>query len=175
MYRELGDDHGIANASWGLGIHTLSERSLSAARQHFSDALTAYESFGDQTGATWALYELGLVEYARNAVDEADAFVDRALERMQRTANLPGIAFALVAFMGTAQIRGQQDRSLKLAGAADALRARTGADVVIAGAMQVGLQIPPPPEPGTPERRWWDEGAAMSPEEAIAFARVRNV
>jgi predicted ATPase/DNA-binding SARP family transcriptional activator len=170
LYRDLGDMQGIANATWALGVIALKRREFDEARGDFRDSLTAYQAAGDQIGSAWALHELGIVAMLSGDLDEAEATFSESLDRMWQAGNVPGVAFVVMEFAVTARNRGQSSRYWRLAGAADSLRLRTDANLVNSGGIEVE-HVPERPIDDIEGGRLWDEGAAMSIEDAVAFAR----
>jgi predicted ATPase/DNA-binding SARP family transcriptional activator len=170
LYRELADMQGIANATWALGVSALRKRDFDEARGYFRDGVTAYEAVGDQIGSAWALHQLGVVATLSGDLDEAEATFSESLDRMWRAGNVPGVALVVMGFAVAARHRGQSSRYWRLAGAADSLRLRTGANLVSAGGIELE-HLPARPIDDIEAAGLWDAGAAMSIDDAIAFAR----
>jgi len=169
LYRDLANLHGVANAQWALGVVALKRREFDEARDYFRDSATAYEAVHDQIGSAWALHELGIVALLSGDLDQAEATFSETLDRMWQAGNVPGVAFVVMQFAVVARDRGKFPRYWRLAGAADSLRLRTGANLISAGGLEL-VDLPERPPDDVEGARLWDEGVAMSIEEAIAFA-----
>ncbi len=170
IYRELGDDRGIANASWALGTGRLGLRDLVAARRHFEEALPIYERLGDAFGAGWAHHELGLLEIHAGDTDAAARHLSAALDRFLPSDDQSALVVLLLDVALLAEQRGQTIAAARLSGAGHALRIRSGADLVLASGPMFGFSPPERPTDDARAAEAWDEGSALPIEDAIAEA-----
>ena len=169
IYRGLGDERGIANTSWALGLGAITARDWDAGRRYIGDALRSYRAVSDSFGSGWALFELSLIETGAGNLDEAEARVREAIELFSDVADLSAIVFMLFDLYEIARRKGDAVRSVRLAAAGDALRQRTGTDLALVGPWP-DLEIPSRPTDGADLERAWDEGARMTAEQALDYA-----
>ena len=170
IYRELGDQRGVANASWALATAAISNRDWPAARRQIDEAHEAYRLLGDAFGIGWTLHELGLIATSDGDLDAAEEQFRAALELFRGATDVSALVILLLDFVNLARVRGEMDRFWRLGGAADGLRARTGTELAAATGGVFGLEVPVRPSDDPVAQRAWDEGMALSAQEAIALA-----
>ena len=59
LYREIGDERGVANVLWGIGNSATSARPTTMARPSSTEALEIFRRVGDRTMEAWSLHMLG--------------------------------------------------------------------------------------------------------------------
>ncbi|HEV8490207.1 MAG TPA: adenylate/guanylate cyclase domain-containing protein [Candidatus Limnocylindrales bacterium] len=175
-FRELGDDRGVAGATWALAISELSRRDFTAARRLFEESRGLYRSIDDPFGEGWANHMLGMVSLVEHDPDGAEEDFRDALTSFDRTSDQAGILLLLIDFAIAARERGDLPRHWRLAGAADVVRSTTGVGLADQTPIEyVDWTLPEAPF-GDPEaERWWAEGRAMSVDEAVAYALTGEV
>jgi len=155
----------------GLGSAAAADGDLGAATGQFLEALEMGQAIGDLVATAEALDRLSVVTRSQGKGDEASMLGRRALELYHRVGALPAIASCLESLAGLAA-DGRAEVAARLLGAAQALRdpqgyarsqpeqARYQLDVaqVRAALGAEGLAA------------GWAEGAALSAEEAVAYA-----
>ena len=169
---ELGDEPGLANAAWGLAMCALRERNLEEAQAFGTEAHERFTALGNAFGLSLARFVF--FQIARFTGDRASAY--RHLLGFQDDADILG---AISSTQGTVELlssleleSGHYEEATKLMGAAEMLRETYGGG------------SPPPlievedPRPVAREvlgearaAELWEEGQAMSPEEAVAYLR----
>ncbi|HEY8871103.1 MAG TPA: tetratricopeptide repeat protein [Candidatus Limnocylindrales bacterium] len=172
LYHELGDQSGIAGASWALGTGALMLGDYDGARTNLTESLSAYRALGDPFGTGWALHELATVAVLEGDLDAGERMFREALDTLWATADLSAVVLILFAFTTIARQRGQLDRYWRLGGAARALQERTGTDLPAATASLFGIDWPSRPDADRAAVKSWDEGAALTVEDAVAYARA---
>ena len=95
-----------------------------------------------------------------------------ALDQFAKAADMSAITILLDDAAQLALLHGDRLRSLRLAAAAASLQAKSGADVAMMANSLVGRPIAAATDAA--ERTAWDEGLAMSMDEAVAYALQRN-
>lgn len=111
---EVGsDERGIAQATNLLGLADKAERLYDDARSRFSIALEIFQSIGDGVGKALALNNLGLVEYADEQGDAAQAehYWRQALETHRILNDKRGIAQTLTNLGALALEQGKADEA----------------------------------------------------------------
>jgi predicted ATPase/class 3 adenylate cyclase len=172
MFEELGIHRGVADALWILGIVARLEGDVPRSRALAEESLRLHREAGDRFGATVALYALGRTALAQGDLDiSASSFLE-ALDTDEQVGNRTGMGVILDNLAAKASAEGRHLRALRLAGASEAIKEAAGG------------QAPPPlidiPDPREAAREVlgeavvaaaWEEGRAMSLEQAVALAR----
>jgi predicted ATPase/class 3 adenylate cyclase len=174
LYRELGDDRGVADASWALSI------SLAAGgddRAHTlevaEEALKSYRRLNDPFRTGWGGFIVGSLRIRDDAPEVVKPYFDEALRIFAEARDQTGIQMLLAAVSFYANRLGQRERAYRLAGAVEKLRLATGAGLTDAPVRF--LEFTPLGRPDDPDLlRAWEEGARMSTEEAIAYALSKD-
>jgi predicted ATPase/class 3 adenylate cyclase len=175
MYERLGIDSGTASVHFSL-MNTAHQRGDDAARRrHFEIALPTFRRLGDAFMVAWGLHidALGLIR--SGGFDEARAELTEALSLFARAADVSGIALLLDDFADLALGEGRIERSVRLSGAAAAFQATSGADLGSVINKTEGRSLPDAArlDPET-LRRAWEEGQAMSIDQAVAYAMAAD-
>jgi predicted ATPase/class 3 adenylate cyclase len=171
--RDLGDRRGEAWALWGLGAARMFGGDLPGARMHLEASLRVFEEVGNDTwGLGNALAGLAGLAAQRGDPVEASDGVLRALDLWEDQGNALVISGQLRFLAMAANDGGQPERAVRLAGAAEAWRNKVGGQVPAAF-----FPFADPREAAAEMldevtlERAWEEGSAMSLEEALAYAR----
>lgn len=127
IYEELADANGVAMAVCRLAEIDHIEGDYVAARLGYERSLDFYRQHGNSPFLAWSLHHLG-----RLALDQGDYAATRdwltqALAVRWEEREALGLLHSLAALAGLAAAAGQPVRALRLAGAATALSAATGA------------------------------------------------
>jgi excisionase family DNA binding protein len=123
--RELGDQHGVAQAVFGLGLLALIQDDLARAAAHFAEALPRFEATGDRRGAAFTLGCLGRVA-ARQGDDARAALSVRALTISRELGDREATAHFLEGAAWIVQRAGLAEPAARLFAAAAALREADG-------------------------------------------------
>ncbi len=125
IWRELDYLTGVAGALNGLGEVAHAEGDTAAARALYEESLAGYRVVGSRPFMAVVLRNLALL--GDTAGDPAArAQLEEAFTIWRELGQEEGSATALEAFAAQTAARGQSERALRLAGAADALRAAIG-------------------------------------------------
>jgi tetratricopeptide (TPR) repeat protein len=169
---ELGDEKGLANTAWGLAMTALLERDWEAARRFGEEAESRFTKLDDWFGYSLAQFVYFQIARYQGDYDEAERLARLYFDQSSGMGDMVIAFTALDMYVVIAIGRGQYERAVRLGGAAEALREIYGGG------------SPPPLVDVTDPRveargrlsdeqidEVWDEGMAMSVEEAIAYAR----
>ncbi len=176
--RKLGNQEDVAWTLHCLGQAALAQGDDRAAQTYLEERLQIMQERGNKQGIAASLTNLALVIHAQGNVTQAQALLEESLTLVQELDNRVGIATVLDGVAVLALAKGYPARAARLGGAADTIRATTGAirspsevlsllnrplyERTVAGARcQVG------------EARFmaaWAEGRAMTLEQAVAYA-----
>ena len=122
----------IAGAAWlqsRLGDLEREQGNAGVATAWYERALAAFEKLGDRIGLARTMIDLAVVAFDQRQDREAHATLAQALTSFRDMAHRRGISHVLDAFARFAAKRGQAERALRLAGAAEAIRHTIGAVV----------------------------------------------
>jgi predicted ATPase len=176
IYRDLGDESGVARCEWALANVLWGTRRFDEARAHALHSLELFESIDDRFMVGWASYTAGLAALvqARLGNGEADAaeagrLLEQALRVFREAGDVTGYALVLDAMAVLSLHRGDRQRAARLTGAVWTLEKRSGTGL---NPWNRGvLEFDPLELQNDPALA--DElaaGSALEPEAAVAFA-----
>jgi tetratricopeptide (TPR) repeat protein len=173
IYRELGDIAGEANILWALGSFQFFGSQMLEAEATYREALALHQASNNRTMAAWSLHMLALALVSQRRPAEAKKAAREALAHFKEAGDVAGITLVLDDLSGVALFDNDLPRAGRMWGAARHLQAMTGAD--LAGFAETGfgtVGYPTAPKVLSPEdlERYAAEGAAMSIDEAVAYA-----
>ena len=126
IFRELGDRTGMA---WSLnyeGDVARAQKQMAAAGELYGQSLALFRELGDDWGMAGCLADLGSLACEQSDFETARSVYTESLKRFQGLGQKRGIARLLDAFACSAAAQSKPERSLRLAGAAAALRRALG-------------------------------------------------
>ena len=154
IYRRLGDEAGIARCLWGLGqIYSYLE-SNDRAINAIEEAIDLFRRLDDRFGLGWALFVRASIALKTDDTETAGSIDREALKFFADARDVTGVVLVLESMAEVARRKGTSLRAERLAGAAAAQEATSGAGL--------GTVV------GT--REGWRKGAALSDAEAAARA-----
>jgi predicted ATPase len=127
IFRELGDRTGIA---WSLnyqGDVARDQDDAEAARSLYEESLETFRELGDQWGIAGSLADLGNLARDQRNFQAAHSLYRESMRMFQELEHKRGIARLLECFACSAAAQLEPEHSLRLAGAAAALRQTLGA------------------------------------------------
>lgn len=167
IFRDLGNRSGIA---WSLnyqGDVARDQGDSQAAAKLYQKSLVAFRELGDQSGIASALADLGNVARDQRNFAEAQALFHESLCIFQQLEHKRGIARLLECLAGSAAAQSKPERSLRLAGAASAIRQSIGAPLTSDEQAKLETSLAPARKALSKGAKAWLEGWAMPVEEAI--------
>lgn len=126
-FRELGDRTGIAWSLNYLGDVARDQGDTGAARALYEESLTTFRKLGDRWGIAGSLADLGNLARDQKNFEVAYSLYRESMRMFQELDHKRGIARILECFACSAAAQAAPERSLRLAGAAAALRQTLGA------------------------------------------------
>jgi predicted ATPase/class 3 adenylate cyclase len=176
IFRRLEDRAGIARAHWALGDYfTYGEIDYELGRRHYEEALGNFRELEDQFHIGWTLFDLGYGGLMTGDPEGARAYLEESLPLFVESGDTSGVVLHLYAFASLAQLEGHAERALRLAGAAARLGESIGSQLYQRLDEMVGRFGPIEPGPEDEKAtRLWQEGRALSLEDAVAYARGRS-
>jgi predicted ATPase/class 3 adenylate cyclase len=175
LFRESGDRGGESRVLWGLAVNHLQAGNPGRAKETSLESLAMHRDLGDRFSEGWSLHQLALISLGLGEMEEAREFAEEGLKIFADAGDLSGIALSVADFGGIAVGQGNLVRGARLFGAANAIEAEAGTGLV-ANAEETDVWL---------EKQWqavagpeWatvrDEGAALSVDEAVAYAFKRE-
>ncbi|WP_374007422.1 DUF4062 domain-containing protein [Leifsonia sp. LS-T14] len=126
LFRETGDGWGESMAQVLLGRVALLEQQLRSAFERFDESLALTQRTGDAVGGRIAAYHLGWAHLLLGSPEDARKDFALSVTLSTSLGHIEGIAYGLEGLAAVAALAGDVDRAGRLAGAAHALRERSG-------------------------------------------------
>jgi predicted ATPase/serine/threonine protein kinase len=172
LHRENADRVHESTAVMNMGLVYYMQKKFQLARTTFEECLRIADEVGDKNIGPTAQSNLGIALNALGDHAGAARQFGSALRTVQETGNVEVMVSALEGFGQIAFVRGDHPRSIRIAAAAETMRSTLGAPRVPSDqrdfelerknyAAQIGEAI---------YAQHWDEGIAMTQEQAIALA-----
>lgn len=176
IFHELGDRTGIA---WSLnyqGDMARDQGDAEAARSLYEQSLATFRELGDRWGIAGSLADLGNLARDQKNFDLAHSLYHESMRMFQELDHKRGIARLLECFACCAADQLAPERSLRLAGAAAALRQTIGAPLPPREQVKLERVLEPSRLALTNEARAnvWLEGWALSVGNAVEEALTPN-
>ena len=175
IYRKIGDRRGEANALWGLGNYHYFRGAAGTGGgiEEFRRSLEMFRDVGDVTMEAWALHMLGTALLRNGDVAEARGHIEHAIRHFHAAGDAAGLTLTLDDLSAVTAAEGDMPRAARLRGAARNLTAETG--VGLAGFVEEMFEAAVRPSVSSHMSeedlaRYGAEGAAMTLDEAIAYA-----
>jgi predicted ATPase/class 3 adenylate cyclase len=169
LFRELGDDGGVARTLWGLGNADYMGKNYGPAAATLQEARALFRTLDDRFMLAWSTHTLGLVGVGNGDADLGKQCFTQALRLFVEAQDVSGIILQLDNLSVTARLEGDPVRGTRLASAAVAQQTLTGTSL---GALlsqregRTGREGLTETDAATA----WSEGQALSLDEAIAYA-----
>jgi len=175
LFEDLGIHRGVADSLWLLAIVARLEGDTRTARARVEESLRMHREIGDRFGVTDALHVLGRIALADGDLTTAGTSFLEALANDEQVGNRTGMGIVLDNLAAKASAEGQHLRAVRLGGASEAIKEAAGGH-----APPPFIDLPDPREAARDElgdaavAAAWDEGRAMTLEQAIAYSREEN-
>ncbi len=169
IFRGLGDRTGVA---WSLnyqGDVARDQGDSAAARTLYEQGLAIFRELGDRWGIAGTLADLGSLAREQGNYPTARSLYRESIKLFQELDHKRGIARLLECFACSAAAQLEAERSLRLAGAAAALRQNIGAPLTPAEQAKLEAALQPARQAltNTAGVTAWLEGWALPVEKAI--------
>jgi predicted ATPase/class 3 adenylate cyclase len=173
LYEELGDERGQGNVLWGRGNRKYFSEGPDAGLQDFLQALEKFRHVGDRTMEAWSLHMVGGGLLRERRPEEARPLLREALQHFLVAGDAAGMTLVIDDLSSMALADDEPERASRLWGAGRALAKATGATLASYTDGWIESQLRPNVrnsiEPADLQR-WAAEGAALSLDEAVAYA-----
>ncbi len=169
IFRGLGDRTGVAWSMNYQGDVARDQGDSAAARTLYEQGLAIFRELGDRWGIAGTLADLGSLAREQRNYPTAHSLYRESMRIFQELEHKRGIARLLECFACSAAAQLQAERSLRLAGAAAALRQNIGAPLTPAEQAKLEASLDPARQAltNTAGATAWLEGWAMPVEKAI--------
>jgi predicted ATPase/serine/threonine protein kinase len=169
IFRELGDRTGVAWSMNYQGDVARDQGDSAAARALYEEALAVFREVEDRWGIAGTLADLGSLAREQGDYPTAHSMYRESIRLFQELDHKRGIARLLEYFACSAATQFEAERSLRLAGAAAALRQNIGAPLTPAeqAKLEASLHTARQALTSTLSATAWLEGWALPSEKAI--------
>jgi len=106
IWRELGNQDGVAAAVSGLGVVARHSGEYQQATEHLEEALAIWSALDDTSGIALAQSSLGLVAVAEGEYERARSRQEQALAIRRQLGNADGIAYSIWSLATIARLQG---------------------------------------------------------------------
>jgi predicted ATPase len=177
IFRGLGDQEGVA---WSLnhqGDVARDQGDYLSAHELYKEGLAIFRELGDGWGIASTLADLGTLAREQQDCSAAHALYRESIEILHELDHKRGVARLLECFACNASTQLQAERSLRLAGAAAALRQNIGVPLTPAEQAKLESILDPARKAltNTGGATAWLEGWAMPVEKAVQVALTPEV
>jgi predicted ATPase/serine/threonine protein kinase len=169
IFQGLGDRTGVAWSMNNQGDVAHDQGDSATARTLYEGALSVFRELGDRWGIAGTLADLGSLEREQGNCASARSLYRESIKVFRELEHKRGIARLLECFACSAAVEQEAERSLRLAGAAAALRQNIGAPLTMAeqAKLEGSLQAARQALTNTAGTTAWLEGWALPVEKAI--------
>jgi hypothetical protein len=173
LFRQAGDERGVAQVLPMLVMQDAQAGEWDRVIANLEESVATWRRLGDRLHLAFDLVWLAFAYGRAGRLAEARSAALESLELFRVADNPTGIGIALVDLAFVATWEDRHLDAIKLAGAYEALRARIGGPPGAIGGL---LEGEPADEarahlPEDVAKRAWEEGLAMSVDQAVALAR----
>jgi predicted ATPase len=169
IFRGLGDRTGVAWSLNSQGDVARDQGDSAAARTLYEQGLAVFRELGDRWGIAGTLADLGSLAREQRNYSRAHSLYRESIKIFKELEHKRGIARLLECFACSASAQAHAERSLRLAGAAAALRQNIGAPLTPAEQvkLEASLDAARHAMTNTAGATAWLEGWALPVEKAI--------
>ncbi|MFZ0039611.1 MAG: tetratricopeptide repeat protein, partial [Candidatus Acidiferrales bacterium] len=177
IFRELGDRTGVAWSLNSQGDVAREQSDFAAAQTLYEKSLAIFHELNDRWGIAGSLSDLGNIAREQGDCLTAHAFYRESLKIFQELEHKRGIARLLEGFACSAAAQLHAERSLRLAGAAAALRQNIGTSLTHSEQAKLEAILDPVRQSltNTVGTTAWLDGWAMPVEKAIEEVMMLDV
>ena len=170
--RRLGDQYLTSYYLMNLGNEYLSTGDHDGAATLLEESLASFRVLGARGEVAWSLGSLGWAALFRKDFEQAETLFQESLALNRELERKPDSASCLEDLACVASARGEATRAAQLWGAAEALHQATGypQDPISHAEMEPYLASARSQIHETVWAKAWEEGQAMTLEEAISYA-----
>jgi predicted ATPase/DNA-binding SARP family transcriptional activator len=180
LFRELGDEEGVARATAELGGVAIAESELERAAAFYEESLPLLQAQGNLSRVAVAFGNLGTIAHMRGEHATAVEYYDQAIEASRGASDDDGVAVNLHNLARSELALGRPEEGLDALRESIAIARRLGYREVIAyclgGLAELAMLEEDPARAatllGASERLFVEIGANLSPDEALIQGKV---
>ena len=175
QFRAAGDRAGVAKTLWAIATTHFNRQEWAKAAEILEEVARTFRELDNRFGLAWTLHSLGVAKVRLGSPEDARKALAEGLELFRAAGDVSGVVLFFFDFAELAAAQRSDDRALRLFGAGQALKDRTGtelADYLREENRPFSLETVALVERADPQRMATlvAEGAALSQDEATAFA-----
>jgi predicted ATPase/class 3 adenylate cyclase len=174
LFRNLGDQTGVARVLWGIGNAYYFAKEFAAALPVLEEAVALNRKLDDRFGLGWSIHTLGLVAFNLGDFELARKCWTEAVQLFTAAGDVPGMVLQLDNLSALARHDGDFVRAARLWGAAGAHQVSSGTGLGRLLREEEGRTGREGIADDAEATRVLAEGQAMSLEEAVAYALQRD-
>jgi tetratricopeptide (TPR) repeat protein len=172
LFEDLGDREGVAKTTWGLSSIAYSREDWDRVAELASTSADTFRELENRFSLGWALHLHGLALSLLGRLDESASSLREAMEIFLEADDRSALALLLADLAILAGSRGDVQRAIRLAGAADSVEKEVGTGLLVSDAgVAQRLHELPGLLPSAEADGLFQEGQAMSMDEALAYAK----
>ena len=173
LFRDSGDERGIAQVQAMLVMQDAQAGNWGPVIDRLEETVAIWRRLGDRLHLAFDLLWLAFAHGREGHLREARSAALESLDLFREVNNPTGIGIAFTDLAFLALWEGRHEDAIRLAGASDSLKERVGGPPGAIGGLLEGDPAAEAREhlPEDVARRAWEEGLALSVEEAVALAR----
>jgi predicted ATPase/class 3 adenylate cyclase len=174
-FEELGIRRGVGDTLWFLAIVARLHGDLDGSRALSEEGLRIHGELGDRFGRTVGLYALARTALEQGDLETVRASLQEALTNDEMVGNRTGMGVIFDNLAARARLEENHLRALRLGGASEAIKEAAGGQ-----APHPLIDLPDPRDAAravlgeAAVEAAWNEGRAMSLQQAIAYARQED-
>jgi predicted ATPase/class 3 adenylate cyclase len=168
-FRDLRDDSGISRCQWAIANCLYYQGRYEEAIQALDEAIGLFRKADDRFSLGWALHTRALAAIKTADATHARAFVLEALQLFAVAGDISGTVLVLDDAADVERIEGNRGRAIRLAAAAAAHQATSGAGLGTILNIEEGRNRRDDLKDEN-EQRAWAEGQAMTIDQAVVYA-----
>jgi len=173
LFRRVGDERGVAQVLTMLVMQDAQAGNWEPVVDSLEEVVAIWRGVGDRLHLAFDLLWLAFADGRVGRLPEARSAALEALDLFREVDNATGIGitFTDMAFLATWE--GRHEDAIRLAGASESVKERVGGPPGAIGGLLEGDPVAEASAHLSEEaaRRAWEEGRAMSLDEAVALAR----
>jgi len=168
IYRQLGDEPGIAKCLWAIGQSYAQTNDDVLAVQSLDEAASFFRKQGNRFGLGWALFLRGLLAIKVGDLTPGRELAVEALRIFADANDISGVVLVLDAMAEVSFREGDTVTAARLGGAKAAHEVASGAGLTSVVALREGWRSDQ--ALAAAQGAAWAEGQAMTFEQAVAYA-----
>jgi tetratricopeptide (TPR) repeat protein len=172
LFGELGDDEGTAKATWGLATMAYGREDWAGVAELGRASVEKFRGLDNPFGLGWALHLEGLGLAVLGRSEEAEAALREAMGIFLPSDDRSALALLVADLSILAESRGEVERALRLAGAAERIEEEIGTGLLVSDTtVSKRLRKLKARLPAAEAEPILAEGRRMTVDEALAFAK----